>query len=181
MQKPLQINFRHMEPSEAVAARLREEVDKMETFCDRIIGCSVTFEAPHQHQRQGKLYLVRIDLSVPGKEIVVNREHHDKHAHEDPYVAIRDAFNAMRRQLQDYMRQQRGQVKVHDQPTTGRVARMFPEDDFGFLESADGIDVYFHRNSVLGDEFDRLKVGSMVRFVEEQGAEGPQASTVELL
>jgi ribosomal subunit interface protein len=180
MQKPLEINFRHMDPSDAVEARIREEVDKLESFSDQIIGCRVTFESPHQRHRQGKLYLVRIDLTVPGREIVVNREQHDKHAHEDPYVAIRDAFNAMRRQLQEYGRKERGEVKVHEQQPTGRVTQLFPDEDFGFLESTDGTEVYFHRNSVLGDEFDKLEVGSAVRFVQEQGAEGPQASTVEL-
>ena len=114
MQKPLQINFRHMDPSAAAEARIREEVGKLESFCDQIVGCHVTFEAPHQHHHQGKLYSVRIDVTVPGKEIVVNREHHDKHAHEDPYVAIRDAFNAMQRQLRDFVQRQRGKVKHHE-------------------------------------------------------------------
>lgn len=181
MQKPLQINFRHMDPSAAVETRVREEVAKLESFYDGIVGCVVTFESPHQHHRHGKLYLVRIDLTVPGREIVVNHEHHDKHSHEDPYVAIRDAFNAMRRQLQDYVRQQQGQVKVHEQRPTGRVTQIFPEDDFGFIESTDGTEIYFHRNSVLSGRFDNLNIGSIVRYVQEQGAEGPQASTVELL
>ena len=181
MQKPLQVNFRHMDPSPAVEDRIREEVDKLETFCDKIIGCRVTFESPHQHHRHGKLYLVRIDLTVPGREIVVNREHHDKHSHEDPYVAIRDAFSAARRQLQDYVRHEQGHVKVHEERTTGSVTRLFTEDDYGFIASEDGTEVYFHRNSVLADRFGKLVIGSPVRFVLEQGAEGPQASTVEML
>jgi ribosomal subunit interface protein len=180
MQKPLQINFRHMEPSAAVEARIRDEVAKLETFYDRIVGCRVTFESPHQHQRHGRLYLLRIDLTVPGREIVVSREHHDQHSHEDPYVAIRDAFNAMRRQLQDHVRRQQGQTKVHEQRLTGRVSQIFLEDGFGFIESPEGDEIYFHRNSVLDEKFDDLAVGTNVRYVEEQGAEGPQASTVEL-
>jgi ribosomal subunit interface protein len=113
MQIPLQVIFRGIPPSEAVETRIREKVSKLERFGSHIIGCRVAVEAEHHHHHQGNLYHVRIDITTPGKEIVISRQHHDKQAHEDAYVAIRDAFNAATRQLEDYVRIQRGEVKTH--------------------------------------------------------------------
>ena len=103
MQVPLDITFRGVPHSEAVETRIREKTTKLEQLCDQIISCKVAVEAEHHHQHQGNLYHVRIDLSVPNKQIVVSREHHDKQAHEDVYVALRDAFDAARRQLENYV------------------------------------------------------------------------------
>lgn len=114
VQIPLQITYRHVEPTEAIENRLREEAAKLEKFYDRIISCRIAVELPHVHHRKGKLYRVRIDLKVPGKELVAGHGHKNDHAHEDLYVAIRDAFDEMRRQLEDHARRQRGQVKRHN-------------------------------------------------------------------
>ena len=111
MQLPLQITFRHVKPSAAVEARIRQEAAKLEKFCEKIMSCRVIVEAPHRHHNQGNLFHVRIDLAVPQEELVVSREHHDERAHEDAYVVIRDAFNALHRQLEDYVRRRRGDVK----------------------------------------------------------------------
>lgn len=113
MQIPLQISFRNMDPSPAVEDRVRKKAAKLERFHDRIVGCSVVIEAPHRHQHKGKLYTVRLDISVPGKDIVVGRAGPIDQAHEDVYVAIRDAFNAAVRQLEDHARRMRGDVKTH--------------------------------------------------------------------
>ncbi|QFY42094.1 ribosome-associated translation inhibitor RaiA [Candidatus Methylospira mobilis] len=121
MQIPLEITFRGIPHSDAVEARIREKTDKLEQFSDSIIGCKVAVEAEHQNQHQGNLYHVRIDLSVPNKHIVVSREHHDKQAHEDVYVALRDAFDAAKRQLEEYTRIQRGEVKKHQAPAVTDV------------------------------------------------------------
>ena len=179
MQLPLQITFRHMEPSPAVEARIRKESAKLDRFHSNIVSCHVVLEAPHGHHHQGKLYHVRLDLTAPDKEIVVNREQHDNHAHEDAYVAIRDAFAAARRQLEDYTRVRRRQVKNHETPPHGRIAQLFPAMDYGIIETADHREIYFHRNSILGSDFDKLETGYEVRFVETEGDEGPQASTVQ--
>jgi cold shock CspA family protein len=151
---------------------------------------------------------VRIDLTVPGGKLVVNRapkrldaaklrlqkvsekeekeliESHEpsKHAaHEDIYVAIRDAFNAAGRKLQDYACRQSGAVKLHEGPPRARVAKLFPEERYGFLETPDGREVYFHGNSVLQPGFEHLDTGAEVYFAEEQGEKGPQASTVRFV
>jgi ribosomal subunit interface protein len=115
METPLQITFRHVASAEAVERKIRERAAKLETYYDRIIGCHVIVEAPHRHQHQGKLFHVRIDLALPGTTLVVNREPHEHHAHEDVLVAIRDAFDAVQRQLEDYARRQRAETKTHDE------------------------------------------------------------------
>lgn len=103
MQVPLEITFRGLPHSDAVEARIREKTAKLEQLCDNIISCKVVVEAEHHHQHQGNLFHVRIDLSVPQKHIVVSRDHHDKQAHEDVYVALRDAFEAAKRQLEAHI------------------------------------------------------------------------------
>jgi ribosomal subunit interface protein len=113
MQVPLEITFRGIEHSDAVETRIREKAAKLEQYCDQIISCRVAVEAEHHHQHQGNLYKVRIDLSVPHKHIVVSKDHHDKQSHEDLYVALRDAFAAATRQLEEHVRIQRGEVKSH--------------------------------------------------------------------
>jgi ribosomal subunit interface protein len=172
-----------MEPSDAVEASVREHVAKLEKFYEPIIHCHVVIEAPHRHSHQGGLYEIRIDVSVPGDEIVVSHQGPKDQAHEDIYVALRDAFRAARRQLQDVRRKQRREIKRHEEPARARVIKLFPADDYGFLEGPDALEVYFHRNAVLDGAFDELRVGAMVRYVlaEGEGQAGPQASTVELI
>ncbi|MGZ4999695.1 MAG: HPF/RaiA family ribosome-associated protein [Methylomonas sp.] len=178
MQIPLQITFRGIPKSEAVEARIREKVSKLERFHSNIMSCRVAVESEHQHHHQGNQYHIRIDITTPRKELVVSREHHDKQAYEDIYVAIRDAFNAAARQLEDHARVRRGDVKHHDFQNTGTVIRLFPENDHGFIESADGREIYFHRNSVNGEGFDALTIGAQIRYIEEQDDQGPRASTI---
>lgn len=108
MQRPVQITFKDIPHSDAVETHIREKVAKLETFYPHIIGCHVTVELPHKHHHQGKQHNVRIDMKVPGGEIVVNRDRH-----EDLYVALRDAFDAAKRQVEEYGQRERGEVKRH--------------------------------------------------------------------
>jgi cold shock CspA family protein len=205
MDNPLQITFRNMPPSDAIERKIRQKAAKLESFYNRIMSCRVVVEAPHRHHHKGKSYEVRIDLTVPGGELVI--EHTPKHlaavkvnplaeseselaethepskqaAHQDIYVAIRDAFNAAGRRLQDYARRQSGTLKVHEPAARARVAKLFPAERYGFLESLNGREIYFHGNSVLQPGFERLNVGTEVYFAEETGEKGPQASTVRLV
>jgi cold shock CspA family protein/ribosome-associated translation inhibitor RaiA len=202
MEIPLKITFRDMAPSPAIEANIREKAAKLDSLYDRIMSCRVIVEAPHRHHHKGKTFEVRIDLTVPGGELVINHapkrlaaaklkrseepekdftELHEpsKHAaHEDVYVAIRDAFNAAGRKLQDHARRQSGKVKVHEPAAVARIVKLFPFEDYGFLQTPDGRELYFHKNSVLAPGFDRLDVGTEVHFAEEMGDKGPQASTV---
>jgi ribosome-associated translation inhibitor RaiA len=92
-----------METSEAVEARIREKVEWLEKSYDRLIGCHVVVEQPHQHGRKGGLFHVTVEMRVPGGDpIVAGKAHHDQHGHEDVYVAIRDTFDAARRLLGDH-------------------------------------------------------------------------------
>lgn len=180
---PLQITFRGMEASEAIAAKIRQKSAKLDRFSDRITTVRVVFEQLHQHQHQGNLFHVRIDLTLAGGELVIGAEHHDKQAHEDPYVAIRDAFDAARRRLEDFAREHDHRKKIHPEAMRGRVSSLSPERGFGRIEASDGRDVYFHCNSVVTGRFEELKPGSEVRFDlhEGEGHNGPQASTVHTI
>jgi len=180
MQLPLQITFRHMDHSDAIEARIREEVETLEQFYDQIISCRVVVDAPHAHHHKGKLYHIGIDLKVPDAELVVSREHHEKHEHEDFYVAVRDAFADIRRQLEDYARRRRGKVKTHIVPPHGRISEIHPEGDYGKIETPDGREIYFHKNSLINETFEHTEPGMEVRFTEEQGERGPQASSVHV-
>jgi cold shock CspA family protein/ribosome-associated translation inhibitor RaiA len=181
MQIPLDISFRHVEHSPAIEAEIRKKAEQLETFFDRITGCSVVIEAPHHHHQKGSLYHVRLRIAVPHKEIVVDREPSAHHAHEDVHVTIRDAFKEARRQLQDYARQLRGDVKTHESAPGGVVTKLLPEEGYGFIEAPDGREVYFHANSVLDVAFEEIGIGSEVRFVEEVGEKGPQATSVRIV
>lgn len=198
MQLPMQISFHNMETSPAVETRIREEVAKLETFYARIMSCRVVVETPRHHLQRGKIFNIRIDLTVPGGEIVVDHEptlhrtakqtalertrksHEIEGPYKDIYVAIRDAFKAARRRLQEYARKQNGIVKQHEPTPEGRISKLLPEENYGFLQTPEGDEIYFHRNSVLNDAFDQLEVGSVVTFAAEKGDKGPQASTVKL-
>lgn len=199
MIRPVQISFRNMEASEAVEEKIREEAEDLDRFYDGIVTCRIVVEMPHRSHEHGSLYHIRIITTVPGEELVVNHEPslhgaseradieketkefeaHTPHKH--LFVAIHDAFDLARRQLQDYARRQRGMVKVHEPVPHARVARLFPDEDYGFLETPEGVAVYFHRNSVLNEGYDRLEVGAEVTFVEEEGEKGLQASTVRIV
>jgi ribosomal subunit interface protein len=181
MKLPLQITFRGLDSSDALEADIREKADKLDRYSPDIMSCRVVVEARHKHHQDGNLYHVRVDLTVPGREIVTSRERTLHHSHTDPYVAIGDAFDEARRQLEDYERLRRQQVKVHEVPEHGRLARLNVEEGYGFIEAADGREIYFHRNSVLRASFERLSVGQEVRFDEELGERGPQATTVRVV
>lgn len=129
MQSPVQITFRGIPHSEFVESKIREKVEKLENYYPHITSCHVIVDAEHHHHHKGNLYDICIDINVPDKEIVVSQKKHDKHAHEDVYVAIRDAFDAAKRQLEDYARIRRGDVKSHDVSSRGSQAkRSFPAD-----------------------------------------------------
>jgi cold shock CspA family protein len=178
MQRSLQISFRGLQPSEAIEKAVREHAERLDRF-GPIMSCRVVVEAGHRRHHQGTIYHVRIDMTVPRGEIVVSRDPAEHHAHEDVYVAVRDAFDAARRQLEDHIRELRADVKHHEPARkTGRVQAIVAGERYGFITAEDGREVYFHANSVLDGGFEKLVVGNTVRFVEEEGEKGPQAASV---
>lgn len=174
MQVPLEISTKLIDLSPDLEADLRRRAAKLERHFDRITSCRIAVERESFHHQDGGPYKVRVDITVPGSELVAKKQS------EDLNLAIRDAFQAAERQVEEFSRRRRGEVKTPVLPPEGNVVRIFPEDGFGFIAAEDGREVYFHRNSVL-DDFETLEVGSRVRFAEEQGIEGPQASTVSLV
>lgn len=183
METPLEISFTNMEPSAAVEARVLEKIDRLERIYGRITSCHVFIDAPHHHHRKGNRFEVRLEVRVPGTELAVNNKPGDVNAHEDIYVAIRDAFAAMERQLKKRKQQARGDVKMHEAPLQGRVEELHPDQDYGRIAATDGRFVYFHRNSVVNGDFDKLSMGDPVELVvrEKESPDGPQASTVRLI
>jgi cold shock CspA family protein len=177
MQIPIRIASVHYELPAAAEELIRDRVAWLERFYPSLVECAVTVEGPGGHHRQGGALNVQLDLRVPGRRnLMISRQ-----GGEDLDGTLRGVFDAARRRLEDVARRQRGQVKVHRPPLEGRVAQLLPEAEHGFLTAADGHRVYFHRHAVLPPGFGALQVGELVRFVEEQGTEGPQASTVEVL
>lgn len=181
MHTPVQITFHGVDCSEVVRGLIEEKVEWLERFYGRIVGCRVVVELPHRHHRQGNTYHVRIDLKLPGADIIVNREPSSRTDATDLHAAITWAFEAARRQLEQHVERRRQDVKSHETSPYARVARLFAEEGYGFLITYDNREVYFHQNAVLNGGFAQMAVGSEVTFVEEEGDKGPQASTVRLI
>lgn len=182
MQIPLQITFEGgLEASEALQHRIEREAQKLERFHDRITSCRVAVIGRPGRRQHGDLYAVHLQISTPAEgDVVVDRNPPADHSHEDAFVTVRDAFAAARRRLQDRRRRMQGKVKAHEPPPEGRVVRLFRDEGYGFIESADGREIYFHRNAVVNGGFERMAPGAEVRFAETEGEKGPQASTVHL-
>lgn len=172
MEVPLEIVGRAGELPNGARAEIQAYVDGLERLYDRIIRCRVAVEGPGGHHQQGR-WTVKIDLSVPRNEFVVSRQDGASLGE-----ALRESFDAAERILEEYLERCRRQVKTSLKPKRGRIARIFHDRGYGFLEDERGREIYFHRASVLRGGFDHLQVGSTVRFEEEAGIDGPQASTV---
>jgi ribosomal subunit interface protein len=179
MQSPVQVTFRDIPSSPALSAHVEKRAAKLDTFFDRITHCHVVVEAPHRHHKHGKRYHVRIDLHVPGKELVVSKNPDE--AKEDAYAAIDDAFTDAERALEEFARLHQPDTKTHVKQPHGVVTKIFWDRGYGFIQDEEGREVYFHKNSVLGVRFEKVVIGTKVRFAEEDGEKGPQASTVYVL
>jgi cold shock CspA family protein/ribosome-associated translation inhibitor RaiA len=184
MQVPPEIAFRNIEPTDELKARILEGIHSLEEVYDRIIKCRVMVEETNPGRRAGKLNHVRIDITIPRNELVINRNPPPNPTSYDLPQAIGEAFDKARRQLLEFKRIQRGEVKTPGLPPHGRVVRLVsdaPGNRYGFLETRNGREIYFHENAIAGMEFEDLEEGMEVRFVEAEGIEGPQASLVTSL
>lgn len=184
MEVPLEVSFRGIRKSDSIEGLIREKAGKLARLCDHLMSCRVAVEKPQMHLHSGNPYRVRIDMTVsPGHELVVKREPGKGNMHDPLDVVVRDAFNSATRQLQKIVQQQRREIKSHPtQEATAIVHRLFPEAGYGFLRTLDTQEeVYFHRNSVLHGAFARLRTGTGVRHTVEQGNEGLQATSVQIV
>ena len=179
MRIPLEIAFKHVEPTASMEELIRKRVDRLSRYNRDLIACRIAVEAPHRSGNAEAVgHRVRIEVSVPGDELVVSRDRDFPEEEYDPYAAIRSAFSAMESQLKSHAGRQQSQRQPRSRPPHAVVLRKFPEDGYGFLRAADGREIYFHQNSVVNDRFDELEVGEEVRFEASMGRDGPQASTV---
>ncbi|NWG47285.1 MAG: HPF/RaiA family ribosome-associated protein [Alphaproteobacteria bacterium] len=182
MDTPLEIAFHNMDSSSALEARVRERADKLHRFFRHINSCRVVVEVPHRSPSQAsRAYHVRIEVRVPDRELVVSRDPGSAEAHLDSYLAVRDAFDAMERQLEHHSQKVRGDVKTLAGPLQGRVLRLF--SDYGFIATTDGREIYFHKNAVVDPRFEDLSPDTPVELAvaEAESPAGPQASTVRAI
>jgi ribosomal subunit interface protein len=170
---PVQITIRDIPVSAALESHIRKRAEKLSRFNNRIISCRVVVELPQKHKRQGKLHNIRIDITVPGKELVVTRKQD-----EDIYIAIRDAFNAVTRVLEEHSRKRHGHVKTHDGLLHGHVARLMLEEGYGFIDGIDGNEYYFSLTNVAHPHFKQLAIGDTVQFLTQLQGDGWHAQHV---
>lgn len=184
MERPLEIAFHNLPPSEALEAEIRKRVAKLEKFFPRLTGCRVSVEALHNQHQTGNVYEVHVVLSVPGRDIAVSREPHkakQRYAHPDVYVSVREAFESAERQLGQFKERRRESPAAPDASAlTGRVELIQPGDDHGFIVTSTGSRLYFHRDSVTDARFEELEEGEIVHYVEEESDSGPVATKVRV-
>lgn len=177
MQIPLQITFRDLPHSPILESQIREHAIKLDEFHNHLMGCRIVVDMPHKHQHQGKLYHIRINLTVPGNELAITRN-----PHEDFFVALREAFDDAKRQLEELAkkkhrsnpRSNHAKFAMH-----GYVSQLFPEKGYGFIETVDGGEVYFNE-CIVHPSFSQLRIGTEVHFLEEMGEKGLQAARVTI-
>jgi cold shock CspA family protein/ribosome-associated translation inhibitor RaiA len=182
METPVQIEFQGMNATEQIRKAIDQHIAELEDRFGRATACRVVVRAPSGRHRNGGQYDVNVRLVLPnGREVNIDRTASEDERHADFAFALNDAFKRARRQLQDEVRLMRGDVKVHEEPPLGTIVRLDSDGGFGFLETSDGHEIYFHQNSVLNEGFRKLAVGTRVAFVETTGDQGPRASTVRLV
>ena len=179
MDVPPEIAFRNVEPTDTLKALIQEGIESLEKVHPRLVSCRVMVEEvnrgfPH----------VRLDIGVPGKELVVNNQPPVDLANRDLAAAVREAFDTARRQLREQRIRQSVEPKRRDRAPTGRILRLVmdgPSDRYGFLLSEDGREVYFHEDSLHELAYDDLIEGMEIRFTETSGKEGANAASVSPL
>lgn len=176
MQLELEIVDRDGTLGKRTLERIRKKAAGLDKYYQRITSCRVIVDSTDKHQGKGQRRNIRVEVAVPGNEIVVKRQ-----SQEDMGAAIRDAFDAVRRQLEEYAEKQRDTGPAKPTQSRARVAKIMGGQDYGFLETEDGDEIYFHRNSVSNGAFEKLEIGAEVQFTEEEGDDGPQAVIVKLM
>lgn len=181
METEPQITFRGVDVSPNLVSIIEEKIAKLEHIYDRITSCRVTVERRSSKGHKGQLYQIAVELEVPGGVVIVNNKPGDLGAHEDPRVAIRDSFDAARRQLEDHVRKADGvHVKPEPEKRYGTVVRLFPNEGYGFIQMNDKREVFFDRASVNGTDWEELDILSELSFSLMNGEKGLYAANVSL-
>ncbi len=176
----VQISFQGIDVSDALRDNIMQHVQKLETFAPEIISCDAVVKRAESRHQKGNRFLVHLRVTLPGAELNAGHATRLNQAHEDPFVAARDSFHAMRRRLEEHERRRRGNVKRHAAPPMARILSIDPGTGSGVLITPDEREIRFHRNSVVDFDFERLAIGDKVRFAEVAGEDGPVASTVHV-
>ena len=183
MQEPLEISFNDIEKTPQLESLIREKTERLEKFSDEIISCQMDVAQPHAHQNSGSGYRVRIELRVPPKDSLVAHEHSSHgNIHDTVETVVNRAFDAVERQLKEHterLRENQREYSEEDQP--GTVIVIDQEKRYGIIKTVTGRDIYFTDNAVLHDDFDRIEIGTAVRYEDQPGDDGPRASTVEIV
>jgi len=181
METPAQIEFEGFQASPELQAAIEKHITELESRFGRVTAGRVVVKGPGDHHQSGGQYQVSVRLALPdGREVNIGRTPKQDERYADLTFAVDNAFRRARRRLQDQARLMRGQTKQHENQPIGTVVRIDASGEFGFLEGADGQEIYFNRNSILGDA-SKIEPGTRVSYVEEMGEKGPQASTIKVL
>lgn len=183
MQVPLDITYRDVDKNDFIDDLIRRKAAKLEKACPHMTSCRVVVSQDQKQQRTGNIYRVHINMQVPpGHSLTADRKGLVAKIHEDLPPLIREVFEAAVRQVRDLAEQQKGRVKTHpEQQTSAFVHRLFPAEDYGFIKSLEGQDIYFHRNSLVNADFDAIQVGTGVAYEVTEGEEGLQATSVRVI
>jgi cold shock CspA family protein len=184
MKLPLEISFRGIRKTDDMEEFIREKAAKLDRICDNLMSCRVAVDQLHKHKSSGSPFCIRIQMRVPpGHELIAKHDSGQGNLNDSLTKVLSDTFGSAYIQLQELMDKRRRHKKAHSQENLmGVVVKLFREQGYGILKTIDtGKDVYFHKNSVLENDFDRLEIGTGVRFVEVAGEKGPQASTVAIV
>lgn len=180
---PLEISFHGLESSESIEQIIQNDAAKLERVCDRLISCRVGVKLDQKSSNTSNPFKITIEMRVPpGHNLVVTNKSGVKEAADDLPAAIKNTFKSAHRRLKQLVEKQQGAKKSHpQQEITGIITKIFSAEGYGFLRTIDGEEVYFHRNSIVNDEFDRLEPGTGVSYTTQVGEEGLQASSVQVL
>lgn len=170
---PVQITAKDLRVTQALELKIRQKAEKLKQFHNQVSSCRVVISVPKNHMNRGKLYNVRVDITVPGKEFVATHK-----SDKDIYVAIRDAFSALQRQLEEHSRIRHGKVKTHELILHGRVDRKMSDAGYGFIQGEDGNEYYFSVTNVSSPSFLMLNVGDSVEFIPVPFDDGVQAHRI---
>lgn len=183
MQVPPEVTYRNVDKTSALEDLIDERIAKLEEVCDHISSCRIAVEKIHTNPDHGSPFRVRLDLTVPpGHELAVSENPGQSTQYVPLEAVIRDAFDSARKQLIKLNDRQKNRTKTHPEQEMGAiVTQLFPEEGYGFLRDLDGQEIYFNRNSVLNNDFDRLTLGTGVHCFTRDGDDGPMASTVQIV
>ncbi len=175
-----EIDFADFKVSSTITKKIEAKLQKLIRHSNRIISAHVTVRLPHRH-RNKHIYHIQVQLDVPGHSIVVNREPEMNYAHSDINVAIRDVFDKVTRKLDEVFETRRERPHPAAGAQHAYVLRFDPNSGYGFVVTADGEEIYFNANSLVGSSLDHLKAGVEVRINTEEGEQGLQVSSLQVV